>query len=32
MLDYTKLAQMEYNVDEPAEEKVAKHALLEALF
>ena len=32
VLDYTKLSQMEYNIEEPAEEKIAKHAILEALF
>ena len=31
-LDYTKISQMEYNIEEPAEEKIAKHAILEALF
>ena len=32
VLDYIKLSQMRYNIDEPAEEKLAKQALLEALF
>ena len=31
-LDSTKLSQMEYNINEPVEEKIAKHAILEALF
>jgi len=31
-LDYIKLSQMRYKIEEPAEEKLAKHALLEALF
>lgn len=32
MLDYTKLSKMDYNVEEHVEEKIAKHAILEALF
>ena len=32
MLDYTKLSKMEYNIEEHVEEKIAKHAILEALF
>lgn len=31
-LDYIKLSQMRYDIAEPAEKKLAKHALLEALF
>ena len=32
ILDYVKLSSMEYNIEEKVEEKIAKHALLEALF
>ena len=32
IFDYIKISQMRYNVSEPAEEKIAKQALLEALF
>ena len=31
-LDYVSLSQMKYNMDEPVEEKLAKQALLEAMF
>ena len=32
LLDYIKVSQMPYNLEEKVEEKIAKHALLEALF
>ena len=32
MLDYVKLSQMRYEIETTAEEKIAKQALLEALF
>lgn len=32
VLDYVKLSQMRYDNDTPAEEKIAKQALMEALF
>ena len=31
-LDYIKLSQMRFDIQEPVEEKLAKQALLEALF
>ena len=31
-LDYVALSRIGYNIEEAAEEKIAKHALLEALF
>lgn len=31
-LDYMALSQMKYNMDEPVEEKIAKQALMEAMF
>lgn len=32
VLDYVKLSQMRYEIETTAEEKIAKQALLEALF